>query len=158
MSNELMDTIRKEIYFLSHGELRELPIEFEQKIAEYVEKDADDLWDDSDVRIAFWNVVYDTIMAQFGPAKPSNRLELPTKLGTLFAETNPNEEFPGIWVGINRKGDDFSFNLLEVDQYGKNATLKTHVWGFREDEVWDEPILDNEADEDTLKKLDRDPD
>ena len=158
MNNELMDAIRKEIYFLSHGELREMPEEFEQKIAECVEHDAEDPWDDSDVRIAFWNVVYDTIMKQFRHERPVCRMELPTKLGTLFAETDPNEEYPGIWVGINRKGDDFSITRLEVEQENENPTLATQTWGFGAEEIWDEPIFSNEADENTVKKLDRDSD
>ena len=153
MNNELIDAIRKEIYFMFHGDIREVPEAFEQKVAEYVEEDADDLWNLDDVRVAIHNVIYAMMIDNFAPYNSPKRLEVETPLGTLFAEPQTGDDYPGIYTGIRRNGQDFSFNLLEVDTVGEKPLLKQHVWGNTTETIWDDPVFDMISDEQTLDKL-----
>ncbi len=61
---ELKEAITKEIHFMFHGELDNLPDSFIEEVAEYVRTDADDLWNTSDIRMGIYNRIYDLIVGR----------------------------------------------------------------------------------------------
>ncbi|MBP5463023.1 MAG: hypothetical protein J6Y20_13015 [Lachnospiraceae bacterium] len=74
-----------------------------------------------------------------------------TKLGNLYVVMRNDKEYPGIMIGLERRGIRYEFAWLEVDQSDEDEKpiMKVHVFDTRNDD----PVFDLNISEEYIKEL-----
>lgn len=74
-----------------------------------------------------------------------------TKLGNLYVVMRNDKEYPGIMIGLERRGIHYEFAWLEVDQSDEDEKpiMKVHVFDTRNDD----PVFDLNISEEYIKEL-----
>lgn len=62
----IMEAIQKELNYMFHGDMREVPEGFLNETAQYVLSDAEDMWNGDDIRMAICNRLYDILINHYG--------------------------------------------------------------------------------------------